>query len=157
MQRKWLESGNCEGGLINTDGSSWGFSVSTEALGLTHFLGEISEEKGLERRTLSKGAIHELTCSDWPSNVRELRNVIEQLVALTEDPEIGARAVQQAIGGCEETPADAGNDLYDARDQFERAYIQKALADEEGHLQNTADALGIDRSTLWRKMQEHDL
>jgi two-component system nitrogen regulation response regulator NtrX len=122
-----------------------------------HFVKTISAENDLERRRLSSGAMQELMGYDWPGNVRELRNVIEQLVVLSEGPEIGAGAVQDALGGQADAPTEVGSGLDEARKQFERVYIQQALREHEGQIQKAADALEIDRSTLWRKINEHDL
>jgi len=129
-----------------------------------HFLGQFSEEHSVERRGLSDGAVQELMRYDWPGNVRELRNAIEQLVVLggagEDKSEIGAKAVRQALGTGEDSsgsPAAGATDLRRAQGQFERAHIQRVLSEHEGSLKKTAEALGIDRSTLWRKMERHDL
>lgn len=122
-----------------------------------HFLTTISAENDQERKRLNAGAIQELVRYDWPGNVRELRNVIEQLLVLSEGSEIGAGAIQDAIGDLREAPATADAGLEAAREQFEKVYIRQALREHEGHIQNTASALGVDRSTLWRKMEKYGL
>ena len=122
-----------------------------------HFVRTISAENDLERRRLSSGALRELMRYDWPGNVRELRNVIEQLVVLSEGPEIGAGAVQDAVGERTEVPTDAAEGLDEARAQFERVYIQQALREHDGQVQKTAETLDVSRSTLWRKMKKYGL
>jgi len=122
-----------------------------------HFAETIVTQNNLEQRRLSPGAMRELMRHDWPGNVRELRNIVEQLVVMSEGPEIGIGAVQEAVGERIQDPADIAGGLENARDQFERVYIQQALREHEGQIQETADALDIDRSTLWRKMNEYDL
>jgi DNA-binding NtrC family response regulator len=95
-------------------------------------------------------------CHDWPGNVRELQNVAQRLVVLSENETIGAGAVQNALSGSasvEETDVD----LRTARDRFEAAYIRQALQAHDGTIQATADALGIDRSSLWRKMEDYGI
>ena len=50
-------------------------------------------------------------------------------------------------------PADAVRPLHEARDRFERDYILKALAAQQGNISRTADVLGVERSNLYRKMK----
>ncbi|MFB6232131.1 MAG: sigma-54-dependent transcriptional regulator [Salinibacter sp.] len=124
------------------------------------FLQQFSEEHSVERPLLGDAAAQELMRYDWPGNVRELRNAIEQLVVLHGASEIGAEAVRRALGIGEDSPdapARGASDLRRAKGQFERAHIQRTLNEHDGSLKKTAEALGIDRSTLWRKMEQHGL
>jgi two-component system nitrogen regulation response regulator NtrX len=63
---------------------------------------------------------------------------------------------QTIVGGIEAStpsPSSAMAQLHDARDRFERDYILRALAAQQGNISRTADALGIERSNLYRKMR----
>ena len=124
-----------------------------------HFLEHFSDEMGVPVQSVSSGAMVELMSRDWPGNIRELRNVVERLVALSEATEIGTHAVREALDG-HPVSSDAPDNLADlrgARERFERAFIQQALAEHDGGIQATAEALGIDRSHLWKKMKQYGL
>jgi two-component system nitrogen regulation response regulator NtrX len=97
---------------------------------------------------------------DWPGNVRELRNLVERLMIMVPRERITARDLAfldqpAAVGAAEAAPppAAAMTPLHDARDRFERDYILRALAAQQGNISRTAEALGIERSNLYRKMR----
>lgn len=122
---------------------------------VAHFLSQATgEEKPPE---LGEDALTLLMSHDWPGNVRELENVIERLVVLSEGDSIGAGAVQEALHGAASPVGTNDIDLRAARDRFEAAYIRQALHAHDGAIQTTADALGIDRSSLWRKMEKYGI
>ena len=120
-----------------------------------HFLSTFAGEESAWE--FGEDAIAVLMSHDWPGNVRELENTIERLVVLSEGGNIGAGAVETALGEAGEGTASGEIDLRDARDRFEAAYIRQALRAHDGTIQATADALGIDRSSLWRKMEEYGI
>ena len=123
-----------------------------------HFLEQFSEEHDLPRRTIESGGMVELMSRNWSGNVRELRNMVERLVALSDHETISAAAVEQALDVTAESPLDGREaDLRAAREQFERAFIRQALAARDGAVQDTAEALGISRSHLWKKMKQYDI
>jgi two-component system nitrogen regulation response regulator NtrX len=120
-----------------------------------HFLSEAAGDEPPPE--LGEDAIAVLMSHHWPGNVRELENVIERLVVLSDDAAVGAGAVQDALNGPEREAPSEDIDLRAARDRFEAAYIRQALRTHDGAIQATADALGIDRSSLWRKMEEYEI
>lgn len=126
---------------------------------VSHFVERFSEEQGVPVREIDPGAMIELMGREWPGNVRQLRNAIERLVALSEGTDIEAGAVQDALGSLPEAdgvePED--RDLRSAREQFERAYIRQVLKRHDGAVQRSAEALGIDRSHLWKKMKQYGI
>lgn len=121
----------------------------------THFLNKAVENESSP--DLDEAALAVLMSHDWPGNVRELENVIRRLVVLSGGGEIGAGAVQRALDRSE-TGADPDDlDLRAARDRFEAAYIRQALRAHDGAVKATAKALGIDRTSLWRKMDRYGI
>ena len=120
-----------------------------------HFLSDAAGDEPPPE--LGEDAIAVLMSHHWPGNVRELENVIERLVVLSDDAAVGAGAVQDALNGPEREAPSGDIDLRAARDRFEAAYIRQALRTHDGAIQATADALGIDRSSLWRKMEEYEI
>src|SRR5262249_56183341 len=92
----------------------------------------------------------------WPGNVRELRNVIERLMIMVPGDTISLPNLAFLEGGAAigVEPAGAATlPLHEARDRFERDYILRALAANNGNISRTADALGVERSNLYRKMR----
>jgi two-component system nitrogen regulation response regulator NtrX len=88
--------------------------------------------------------------------VRELRNVIERLMIMVPGDVITAQALAFLGGAVKPAPAEPAEDfrqLHDARDAFERDYILKVLARQQGNISRTAEALGVERSNLYRKMR----
>jgi two-component system nitrogen regulation response regulator NtrX len=123
-----------------------------------HFLGQVSATQGVPQRTITSNALGELVGREWPGNVRQLRNVVERLVALSEGPTIRVDDLDRALQSTRESSAKADdNDLRTAREQFERSFIRRTLHANDGIIKDTAKALGIDRSHLWKKMKQYDI
>jgi DNA-binding NtrC family response regulator len=125
-----------------------------------HFLDLFSAENGFPPRELSSGALVALMNRDWPGNIRELRNLVERLVVLTDGATIDAPTIRQMTEGRPVLPgseAAQDTDLRAARERFERMFIAQALRDNDGVITQTAEALGIDRSYLWKKMKQYDI
>ncbi|MDQ3282105.1 MAG: sigma-54 dependent transcriptional regulator, partial [Acidobacteriota bacterium] len=122
-----------------------------------HFLRRFAAETGQPKKKLSAGGAAKLRAYHWPGNVRELRNVIERLAILlpgetieAEDVQLGARA--------EAAPQIPSNlPLKDARDEFEKQYILARLRELAGNVSRTADALGVERSNLYRKLHAYGI
>jgi two-component system, NtrC family, nitrogen regulation response regulator NtrX len=121
-----------------------------------HFMAEFAREYGRRPKRFDAGAATGLRSYRWPGNVRELRNVIERLMIMVPGETIGLGDLAFLDGGAgtaaEQTGAPALS-LHDARERFERDYILHALAAQNGNISRTADALGVERSNLYRKMK----
>ena len=122
-----------------------------------HFLAEFAHEYGHRVKTLDDAALTVLESHDWPGNVRELRNVLERLAIMVPGQTIGAEDLTFLAGGGAPV-AGAGQmgkalRLQEAREQFERDYIVRALVAHGGNISRAADALGVERSNLYRKMR----
>ena len=126
------------------------------ALLADHFMATLAAEYGRRPRRLAPEAIARLQQYDWPGNVRELRNVIERLLIMVPGDTITAQDTA-FLGreGAPEAPQAAVPELSlsEARDRFERDYILQALAGQQGNISRTADALGVERSNLYKKMR----
>jgi two-component system nitrogen regulation response regulator NtrX len=126
------------------------------ALLADHFMAEFAREYGRRPKRLDAGAATGLQSYRWPGNVRELRNVIERLMIMVPGDTIALSDLAFLDGGAV-TAADAPDapalTLHDARERFERDYILRALAAQHGNISRTADALGVERSNLYRKMK----
>ena len=123
-----------------------------------HFLEQVSVSQGVAQRTITSNALADLMGREWPGNVRQLRNVVERLVALSEQPTIRISDLDRALESAHEPSAAANdNDLRSAREEFERSFIRRTLHAHNGVITDTAEALGIDRSHLWKKMKQYDI
>jgi len=121
-----------------------------------HFMAEFAREYGRRPKRFDAGAMTGLRSYSWPGNVRELRNVIERLIIMVPGDTITIADLAFLSRGTALRDADAGAaavPLHEARDQFEREYILKALAAQQGNISRTADVLGVERSNLYRKMK----
>jgi len=121
-----------------------------------HFVSFFCAKYGrkLKRFTTQTEAL--LTGYSWPGNVRELKNVMERVVIMVQEEEIAPRhlplAIQQQEG--EGYLPSEDQPLRDAKDAFEREYIIKQLEKHNWNISHTAEALGIERSNLYKKMKQ---
>jgi two-component system nitrogen regulation response regulator NtrX len=120
-----------------------------------------AREQGLPRRSLSDGAIAALQTREWPGNVRQLRNLMEQLLILGGDGGIiegdelpgiahanGAEAGLAGVMGMV-----ASLPLREARELFEREYLIAQINRFGGNISRTASFVGMERSALHRKLK----
>jgi len=127
-----------------------------------HFMAELSREYGRRPKTLDSSAVGALRRYVWPGNVRELRNVIERLMIMVSGDVIGPQHVS-FLEGTRVEQADPLSvnghalSLHDARERFERDYILRTLAMQQGNISRTADVLGVERSNLYRKMRAYGI
>jgi two-component system nitrogen regulation response regulator NtrX len=120
-----------------------------------HFMAMLGREYGRRPKTFDADALAALQRYPWPGNVRELRNLVERLMIMVPGEHIGARDItflDVAAPPVPPRPAVIGA-LHDARDQFEKDYILRALAAQQGNMSRTAEVLGVERSNLYRKMR----
>lgn len=103
--------------------------------------------------SVTPSALSVLLHHDWPGNVRELRNVVDRMLFLTEEEVISGAVARRAIRRGAEDGSDGEEELRTARTSWEREYITRTLLARDWNIQETADALGIHRSHLWKKMR----
>jgi two-component system nitrogen regulation response regulator NtrX len=122
------------------------------------FMKQCIEQKRLLPKKLDLGVMKILTAHDWPGNVRELHNVIERMMVLSENEVITARDANIALHKNDpELENSIFKPLLQAREQFERDYILKALVIQNWKIHETAAMLGIERSHLWKKMKQYHI
>ena len=126
-----------------------------------HFINLFSGENAKRPKTISVEALAYFLSYDWPGNVRELRNMVERLVIMTPGDVIGPEALPPPLRPRD--PAAIALDtqrektLKEAREAFERAYIQAELRAHEWNMTRTAEKLGIERSHLYRKLKVYGI
>ena len=120
------------------------------------FIDQLNEQGLRTVRAVSKAALQALLTYPWPGNVRELHNVLEHAFIIGDGPVLGLQDLTPELRGEPPPGADesAGDQPFQQR---ERARILAALAKHNGRKAESAQALGISRSTLWRKLRELQL
>jgi DNA-binding NtrC family response regulator len=122
-----------------------------------HFAGSIAEQNGWKARRFTAEAIHELARYAWPGNVRELRNVVERLLLLTDD-DVDAPLIRQVLSGRRTAaPAVHTGTLADRTTAFEREVVMAELKAHGYRIAETARALGLERSHLYKKCQQLEI
>ena len=124
---------------------------------MEQFLENMSQEGGAELKALSSDALDAVTVYEWPGNVRELENALEHAVVLTKGNLIDAAALPERITKRKKEPLVAERSYKNPTlEVIERAYIMYVLQAEGGNKTRAAEVLGIDPSTLYRKLSRYE-
>ena len=125
------------------------------------FLKACHEEGYGRLKTITPEALEHLKAYPWPGNVRELKNLVERLCIMTESKVIGEedipvsyRRERRVVHS--EVPLEADS-LKEAKKEFEKAYILRKLSENQNNISQTADAIGIERSHLHKKIKSFGL
>jgi two-component system nitrogen regulation response regulator NtrX len=125
------------------------------------FLKEATLKEHEEEKTITDDALAKLMEHDWPGNVRELKNFIERLVIMVPHNVISAKDIPLLTENNKKTdgtvPLSAADSFRTAKMDFEKKYIIKKLQEFEGNISKTAEAIGIERSNLHRKIKRYSL
>lgn len=125
-----------------------------------HFINEFSRESGRPLKQVSPEAMSLLKRYDWPGNVRELRNLIERLVTISPSHLIDPHNLPPYLTGPAEGPIDdffSTQDFKEARHLFEKEFIIRKLEENGWNISKTAEAMGIERSHLHRKIKSYGI
>ncbi|NDV88166.1 response regulator [Aurantimonas aggregata] len=127
------------------------------------FMAQISEQTGIKPRVIGPEAMAVLQSSDWPGNVRQLRNNVERLMILSRegdgDTPISADMLPSEVGDMlPRTPSQSNGQilalpLRDAREVFEKEYLVAQINRFGGNISRTAEFVGMERSALHRKLK----
>ena len=127
-----------------------------------YFVDQLARRDGAPARALDPAAIEALTQMEWPGNVRELRNTIERLLILSTGNRITAGDVSR-LGGARHADGASLGSLLDIatfeafKDAAERAYLLHKLREFEWNVSETARALDMPRSNLYKKIERYAL
>jgi DNA-binding NtrC family response regulator len=130
-----------------------------------HFLRKICSDMRRPLLELTQDALRALENYEWPGNVREMENVIERAIALTDSDIIDRQDLPHQIGGVsrenDHLPSllipDEGLDLMETMTQIEQALIRQAMDKSHNVKARAADLLNINRTTLVEKIKRYDL
>jgi len=129
---------------------------------INEFLLEISVSTNLDQKEFSEESIELLKRYHWPGNVRELKNLVERMVIMTPDTVIGAKHIPPPYNLESSLKDDLESSLMtgsykEAKARFEKAFIEKKLREFKGNISQTAEAIGIERSNLHKKIKAYGL
>jgi two-component system response regulator AtoC len=130
-----------------------------------YFLRRIAHELGRPSISITRQAVDKLLGHCWPGNVRELENTLKRGAALCTTNQLDTSdimfvASHKSPSSPETVPAEGNHQLVlkgGLLDSNQRTVIVKALEDNRWNFTRTAQALGIGRTTLWRKVKKYDL
>jgi len=120
---------------------------------IKHYLKAFADDAGKMITDVDYDAMKALMAYDWPGNIRELRNTLERAVVLAEGDVITLHDLPDKFRIIDIEGISASS-LKQALDDFERDYIRRNLAENKGNKESTAERLGIDLATLYRKMKK---
>jgi two-component system, NtrC family, nitrogen regulation response regulator NtrX len=117
------------------------------------FLQGFSRRSGLRAKRVSEPAMRTLQAYDWPGNVREIRNVVERLMIMVTEDEIGPAHIQLEPGVERRPWSGEPTTLKEARESFERDYIERVIHQCGNNMSQAARLLGLERSHFYRKLR----
>jgi DNA-binding NtrC family response regulator len=125
-----------------------------------HFLKKVCKEEGRDLEGFDNQAIQAMRGYSWPGNVRELQNIVERAVLLGKGPELGVQDLPSHIANVSPSAQitiaspSAHQTLKEALEGPERMIILQRLQENNWNRNETADQLGINRTTLYKKMKK---
>jgi two-component system, NtrC family, nitrogen regulation response regulator NtrX len=127
-----------------------------------YFALTLSAREGIPPRTFTQDALERLSSLDWPGNVRELRNTVERLLILAPESQIAARDIDRLAG--QRALDDAGlatltqcRTFEEFKDAAERAFLLNKLREFDWNVSETARAVEMPRSNLYKKIERYSL
>ncbi|MFH1674617.1 MAG: sigma-54 dependent transcriptional regulator [Pseudomonadota bacterium] len=125
------------------------------------FLREFSKNDKLESKEMTPEAIRLLQDYHWPGNVRELKNLLDRLIIMTSDKIIDVKDIPEPYAQTKTAREDSSLfmsvSLKEAKKEFEKAYLIQKLRENQGNISQTAEAIGIERSHLHKKIKVYEI
>ena len=119
-----------------------------------HFIDHFNQQYQRKVTGFDAASMQQLLQYDWPGNVRELQNLVERHVALADHPLLHLERLGGPRPATARSESGIDQDLPSLQ-ELERRYILKVLDHYQGNREQTAASLGINKSTLWRKLQQY--
>ncbi|MGK2963688.1 MAG: sigma-54-dependent transcriptional regulator [Gemmatimonadaceae bacterium] len=127
-----------------------------------YFVSVLSEREGITPRRVAESALARLMELDWPGNVRELRNTVERMLILATGPELTAKDVDRLAGARVADDTGLGGltalrTFEEFKEAAERAYLLSKLREFDWNVSETARAVEMPRSNLYKKIERYAL
>ncbi len=120
-----------------------------------HFLKIYSKKYRKSIRNIQSSALKKLNQYQWPGNVRELQHAIERAVIMCDGTSLGS---EDFVLSSDRRPSGGGFDFESYNlDEIEKAIINKVMKQNQGNVTQAASQLGLTRTSLYRRMEKHDL
>ena len=127
---------------------------------LEYYVNYFIETEGLPYRRFNVSVQNRLRSYQWPGNVRELKNLVQRLLILGKEEMISLDEVEASLGNSNNKQDRSLTDLFDfdlplrdARENFEKAYLEYQLDKADGSVSKVANTVGIERTHLYRKLK----
>jgi DNA-binding NtrC family response regulator len=145
--------------VINIELPSLRERVSDIPTLVQHFLLKVCEEENKIVQGFDPAALQALAGYGWPGNVRELQNIVERAVLLGQGPMLGVEDLPSHISNCTTNTialpvVGTRQTLKEALEGPERQIILQSLRENDWNRNETADQLGVNRTTLYKKMKK---
>lgn len=129
-----------------------------------HFLSEMAKELNEPAKHFSEEALELIQTYNWPGNVRELRNLVERLTIMVPGVEIQVGDLPDSVFEDKDNAVPEpglaiapGTSLKQAKSDFEKSFILDRLQENQWNVSRTADAIGIERSNLHKKLRGYGI
>jgi len=122
---------------------------------ISHFIAKYNRLFNKDIRSLSKEALEILTEHDYKGNVRELENILQRALALSETRELTAKQLPLELQQI--SPEDKEDPIPPSLDEIEKDHISRVMTFTGGDRKKAAAILGLPRTTLWRRLKKHHL
>lgn len=132
---------------------------------IQNFITALVAEHGFKPLNFDEGATTALLQYGWPGNVRELKNFAERMLIMYGGKTITTKQlppeflqfIPQPSSGCEQLISGGSVDFKEARNHFESAFLEAKLKEYDGNITRLAEAIGLERSYLYRKLRSYNI
>ena len=125
---------------------------------MEYYIDRLVSQEGFPYRRFSVASQNHLRNHTWPGNIRELQNIVQRLLILGNSPTVELAEIKHALGANEfapniGTPLALELPLKEARDLFEKTYLEHQIKKHNGNISHIAHIIGIERTHLYRKLK----
>ncbi len=120
---------------------------------VTHFAAQLADSAGVPGKTFAEGAMVRLQGRSWPGNIRELRNAVERALILAPGKVVVAADIDRLLPRVETLPAGDTDAADNSRLEAEKALLVQHLRENNWNISETARALRMPRSNLYKKIE----
>jgi two-component system nitrogen regulation response regulator NtrX len=124
---------------------------------VAHFVEQLSAGAGVPARKFSADAVRRLQGRSWPGNIRELRNAVERVLILASGKMITAADIDQLLPAPSVSSEPSARSFENFKQEAERSFLVQQLRQHDWNVSETARALKMPRSNLYKKIERYRL